>query len=304
MSIPLAYLTGRFLPQNEAHLPLHDAGFVWGATVTDLCRTVRHRLFRLADHLERFRDSCRRARVPLEVSDERLTAIAEQLVAHNANLIGDNDDLALVMFATPGPIGYYLGETGQGPPTLGMHTFPLPLARYRRLFEEGARLIVPQVRHVPAPCVDPRIKHRSRLFWWIAEQEVHDIDPAATALLIDPDGFVTETAAANLLIVKDGRVQTPWRGRVLNGVSLRVAQELCGELKVPFDEVDLSLADCVAADEAMLANTAYCIAPVRSIQGKELSYPGPVFERLLGRWCEQVDFDIRGQVLGQTHLHN
>ena len=61
---------------------LHDAGFVWGATVTDLCRTFRHRLFRLSDHLDRFRDSCRRARVSLDANDEQLTAIAEQLVAH------------------------------------------------------------------------------------------------------------------------------------------------------------------------------------------------------------------------------
>jgi branched-chain amino acid aminotransferase len=297
MTTPIAYLNGDFRPQNEAHLPLHDAGFVWGATVTDLCRTFRHHLFRLADHLDRFRDSCRRARVPLEATDEQLTAIAEQIVVHNVSLISDMDDLALVMFATPGPIGYYLGEAGQGPPTLGMHTFSLPFARYRRLVEEGARLLVPSVRHIPAPCVDPRIKHRSRLFWWIAEQEVHETDPTASALLIDPDGFVTETAAANLLIVKDGRVQTSWRGRILNGISLKVVQELCGELKIPFDEVDLSLGDCRNADEAMLANTAYCLAPVNSIQGQELSCPGPMFKRLLARWSEQVGMDIRGQIL-------
>jgi branched-chain amino acid aminotransferase len=297
MTTPLAYLNGDFRPQNEAQLPLHDAGFVWGATVTDLCRTFRHRLYRLVDHLDRFRDSCRRAHVPLDASNEQLTAVGEQLVVQNACLIGANDDLALVMFATPGPVGYYLGESGQGPPTLGMHTFPLPFARYRGLFGEGARLLVPRVRHIPAPCVDPRIKHRSRLFWWIAEQEVHETDATATALLIDLDGFVTETAAANLLIVKDGRVQTSWRGRVLNGISLKIVQEMCAELKIPFDEVDLSLADCRNADEAMLANTVYSLAPVKSIQGKELSCPGPVFERLLARWSEQVGVDIRGQIL-------
>src|SRR5262245_14628401 len=44
MSEPLAYFEGRLIPQSEARLPLHDAGFVMGATITDLCRTVRHRL--------------------------------------------------------------------------------------------------------------------------------------------------------------------------------------------------------------------------------------------------------------------
>jgi hypothetical protein len=41
MTCPLAYLNGRLLPQDEARLPVHDAGFVMGATVTDLCRTFR-----------------------------------------------------------------------------------------------------------------------------------------------------------------------------------------------------------------------------------------------------------------------
>ena len=49
----------QFLPYAAARLSLHDAGFVFGATVSDLCRTFRHRLFRLSDHLARFADSCR-----------------------------------------------------------------------------------------------------------------------------------------------------------------------------------------------------------------------------------------------------
>src|SRR5438270_11827675 len=109
---PLAYLNGQFLPQDEAHLPLNDAGFVWGATVTDLCRTFRHRLFRLADHLARFRASCRLAQVPQPVGDDELSRLAEQVIAHNASLLPAEADLALVLFATPGPIGYYAGQAG------------------------------------------------------------------------------------------------------------------------------------------------------------------------------------------------
>src|SRR5436190_16456800 len=96
---PLAYLNGCFLAQSEASLTLHDAGFVMGATVTDLCRTFRHRPFRLADHLARFRASCRSARVPLLLSDADLAGHAEQLVAHNAALLSADQDLALVLFA-------------------------------------------------------------------------------------------------------------------------------------------------------------------------------------------------------------
>jgi branched-subunit amino acid aminotransferase/4-amino-4-deoxychorismate lyase/ribosomal protein S18 acetylase RimI-like enzyme len=297
---PLAWLRGQFLPQSGAALPLNDAGFVWGATVTDLCRTFRQRLFRLSDHVRRFRESCRLARVPLRASDEELTGIAGQLVTHNAALVGDGE-LALVLLATPGPVGYYLGQPGgpgEGEPTLALHTFPLPLARHARLFREGASLVIPATRSMPADAIDPRIKQRSRLHWWIAEQEAHDLDPPASALLVDAGDRVTETAAANLLIVKDGRVLTPSRSRVLNGVSLQVVEELCGEEGIPFSEADLTPADCANADEALLANTAYCLAPVRRIQGGELPCPGPVFERLLAAWSAKVGLDVRGQILG------
>jgi branched-chain amino acid aminotransferase len=300
MTEPLAYLHGRFLPQGEAHLALHDAGFVFGATVTDLVRTFAHRLFRLPDHLRRFRQSCALARVPQPLADEELTAIAERLVSHNAGLLRPGQDLALVLFATPGPIGYYLGEPGgpgDGPATLGLHTFPLPFARYARLFREGARLVVPATRHVPPASIDPRVKQRSRLHWWLAEQEARQAEPGASALLLDAGGWITETAFANLLVVRGGTVLTPPRSGVLGGVSLQVVEELCTPLGIPFEERALRLADCQAADEAMLSCTSFCLAGVSRLQGTSLAFPGPVFEQLLRAWGTQAGLDVRAQIL-------
>ncbi len=302
---PLAYLNGRFLPQADAHLTLHDAGFVWGATITDLCRTFRQRPFRLGDHLRRFRRSCELACVPMTASDDELSAVAERLIAHNAPPGADapgspGGDLAIVFFATPGPVGYYLGEPGgpgDGPPTLGAHTFPLPFARYQRLVRDGAVLVTPGVQHVPAACVDPRIKQRSRLHWWIAEQKARRPEPGASALLLDADGFVTETASANFLLVRGGTVLSPPRDSVLNGVSLQVVEELCGELGIPFAESRLTVEDCCNADEAMLAGTSYCLAGVRRVAGADLAGPGPIRRRLLDAWGQIVGVDIERQIL-------
>jgi branched-chain amino acid aminotransferase len=316
---PLAYLNGRYLPQSDAHLALNDAGFVWGATVTDLCRTFAGRPFRLADHLHRFRRSCEAARVPMTASDAELSDVAERLVARNAPLLSgglrpplaDHDDLAIVFFATPGAIGFYLGEPGgpgDGPPTLGVHTFPLPFGRYHRLVRDGAVLVVPSVRHVPADCIDPRIKQRSRLSGWIADQEARRVEPGASALLLDADGFVTETVAANFLIVRDGTVLSPPRDSVLNGVSLQFVAELCRDLGVPFAEQRLTVEDCRTADEAMLAATTYCLAGVRRVAGVDVLasgrrepadavHPGPIRRRLLDEWGRRVGVEIERQIL-------
>jgi branched-subunit amino acid aminotransferase/4-amino-4-deoxychorismate lyase len=138
---------------------------------------------------------------------------------------------------------------------------------------------------------------RARMFWWIAEQEAKQIEPGASALLLDPEGFVTETAAANFLVVRGGTVVTPPRRSVLGGISLRVVEELCGGLGIPFEEKPLTLAECQAADEAMITCTAYCVAGVRRLHGAELPWPGPVWQRLLAAWSEQVGVDIAAQIL-------
>jgi branched-chain amino acid aminotransferase len=298
---PLACWNGRLLPQTEIHLPLHDAGFVWGATVTDLCRTVRHRLYRWDDHIDRFRRSCRSTGIFPPLAQDELNRLAGELVAHNTKLLAPWQDLALVLLATPGPIGYYAGEdrgVGDAEPTFVMHTFPLPVARYRPLFEHGAHLAIPGTRHVPSACLDPRIKQRSRLHWWLAEQEARRIDPQASALLLDLDGHVTETAAANFLLVRKGKVLSPSRGTVLEGVSLQVVRGLCQKLGVAYRERALTVYDCLNADEAMITSTPICLAGVSQINRTPLPWPGAVFRRLLEAWSEEIGLDIQKQVEG------
>jgi branched-chain amino acid aminotransferase len=287
MSEPYAFLHGCFLPQSQAQLPLHDAGFVLGATITDLCRTFAHRLYRWEDHARRFRDSCKLADIDSGLDDSSISRLAHELIGRNAPLVPPAQELCLVLFATPGPIGYYLGApggAGDATPTFGMHTFPLPYARYRPLIEGGADLIVPQIRHIPAACIDPRIKQRSRLHWWLADREVQASQRGAQALLVDEHGHVTETAAANFLAMKNGVVISPPADRILGGVSLQVVRELTRELVIAFEERPLTVADCLSAEEAMLTSTPYCIAGVRSVNGQALPFPGPMFQRLRDAW--------------------
>jgi branched-subunit amino acid aminotransferase/4-amino-4-deoxychorismate lyase len=296
----LAFHEGRFVPVSEALLPLHDAGFVMGATVTDLCRTVRHRLYLWEGHLARFRQSCRSTQIEPPIADAELTRIAHELVTHNANLLRPEEDLALVLFATPGPIGYYAGldgGAGDAPPTFGMHTFPLPFHRYVRLFREGAHLAVPGTRQLPGVCVDSRIKQRSRMHYWLADREVHAVHPGASAVLVDQHGRLTETAAANILLVKGGVVLSPPRDTILGGISLDVVQQLCRECNIPFVEQSLTNDDAQTADEMMLTSTPYCLCGVSRFNGVSVPWPGQVWRRLFHAWSHRIGLDIEGQIL-------
>lgn len=138
---------------------------------------------------------------------------------------------------------------------------------------------------------------RSRLFWWLAEQEAHDRQPGAHALLLDENAHVTETAAANFLIVRNGVVISPPKQSILGGISLRVVEELCGQLAIPFEERSLTIDECITADEAFLTSTPYCIAGVSQINGKTIPWPGPILQRLQHAWNKAVGIDICRQIL-------
>jgi branched-chain amino acid aminotransferase len=296
------YLNGQFLPAAQAVLSLADVGFIWGATVTDRLRTFRHKLFRLDDHLRRFRTSCERAFIPQPVSDQQLASIAAELIEANVRQIGPGDELSLVMFATPGD--------GTGRPTLGMQTSPLNVERYSHLFTVGALL-----EPVPSPMgLDPRIKHRSRLGWWIAGQELRlrhgaasTIEPLLTSG--EPDHHVRETPTANFLAVFDGKLVSPPRSTILSGVSLQVIEELGASLGISLVERQISLKEAIAsADECLLTNTSFCVAPVAriaaancsgwispSIAGEGDHSGNGIFRRLIKSWSDLVGVDILRQ---------
>ena len=301
---PLVYIRGRLVPASEARVSIYDFGIVLGATVTDLLRTFHGKPYRLDDHVSRFYDSCKYARIAPPIPREETSEITKELVRHNAPLARPDAELAVVYFITPGENLLYAGSAAPGTelkPTFCIHSFPLRFHLFCHFFEKGLHLVTPTTRHVPPECVDPKIKNRSRLHWWLAEQEARLVDPEATPLLLDLGGNLTETSGSNFLLVKHGAVYSPAPRNILLGVSRKVVFELCGRLGVPFVERDLQIYDAITADEAFVTTTPYCMAPVTRFNGVTVGdgrVGGPVFERLLGAWSEEVGLDIRAQVLG------
>jgi branched-subunit amino acid aminotransferase/4-amino-4-deoxychorismate lyase len=303
VSEALVFLNGKLLPSSKAALSIYDFGIVLGATITDLLRTIAGRPYRMEEHIARFYRSCKYAGIAPPLSAEECARATCELIDANMKHVPPGGDLAVVYFITPGENLIYAGSAGgaaAGRPTFCIHSFPLPFALFRKLFEDGARLAIPSTRHVPPQCVDAKVKHRSRLHWWLAEREAKLVDSAAIPLLLDLDGNLTETGGANFLLARGGAVFSPSPRNILCGVSRSVVMEMCARLGIPFLERDLQVHDAVTCDEAFLVTTPYCIAPVVSINGIAVGpgpRGGPLFERLLSQWSEDAGLDIRGQFL-------
>jgi branched-chain amino acid aminotransferase len=297
----LVYLNGKLVPASQAHLAIYDAGVVLGATVTEMTRTFHKRPWRLHDHLDRLFRSLRYTRMDIGLSPEQLLDVSRQLVEHNARLLEDFEELGLIHFVTAGEYPTYAGMAGRAArttPTVCIHTFPMPFELWAKKMLTGAHVVTPSIRHVPPQCYDPKMKYRSRMHFYLADQEARLVDPEASALLLDLAGNVTETGGGNFLIVEHGTIISPTTTNTLPGLSRATVIELAGKQGIPFVERDIQVYSVMNADEAFITSTPYGVMPVTKINGVPIGdgRPGPMVRRLLAAWSEEVGLDIEKQI--------
>ena len=106
-------------------------------------------------------------------------------------------------------------------------------------------------------------------------------------LMLDRGGYVAEASGMNVFIVRRGVVTTPpaWTG-VLRGVTRDIVLELAAEAGIPAREEPINRYDVYTADEAFLTGTAAEIAPIRSLDGRQIGAGpiGPVTRTLMDRF--------------------
>jgi branched-subunit amino acid aminotransferase/4-amino-4-deoxychorismate lyase len=302
MTEPIVFLNDGFVPASQGKVSIYDQGIVLGATLTEMSRTFKQRIFRLDDHLARLYRSLKYAGIHPTITLDEMRQRTLELVEANCKLLKPGEELGIVHFVTPGENKVYAGSAAGGArltPTVCIHSFPLPFAFWKPLYTEGAHVVTPAIRHVPPQCLDPKTKNRSRLHWWLAEQQVHAVDPHALPLLLDLDGNITECSGSNFIIVVGRTIYSPTSRNILIGISLVTAHELADELGYQWVEKDLQPYDVINADEAMLTTTPYCIAPCTRINGIPIGdgRAGPVFRDLLAAWGKRVGVDLMKQCL-------
>ena len=302
MPEPLAYLNGRISPISQAALHVFDLGVAMGATVTEMTRTFRMEPFRLEEHLARLFRSIRYIGIAMDHTPDSLADLARELVDHNGRLIPPGHDLGVTIFVTAGTSLTYTGLVDgddHHKPSVCLHTFPLPYELYAPRLTRGLHLVTPATRQLPADCLDPRIKCRSRLHWYLADQQAREVDPHAQALLLDQRGSVTETSTSNVVAVFGRRIVTPRESTALAGISLQAVRELARGLDYEWSEADLTPFDLLNADECLATSTPTCLLPVTRINGRPVGagVPGETFARLLSAWSDAVGVDIAEQIV-------
>ena len=294
----VAYVNGEIVPESQASISIHDRGFLQGYSVFDTTRTFNHKIFKLDEHLHRFYNSLKYARLDPGMDISQKAQITMQVLETNLPLINNDDDYWVTQRVSRG----ISGPDGEMP-TVIVESVPLPFAARAKYYKDGMPVVIPSVRRTPPEVLSPRAKIQNYANLVQAEFEVKDKNPDGWPILLDMNGNLCEGPGSNFFIVKNGAVVTPREQFVLAGISRATTIELAQELGIETREEDIDLYDAYTADESFVTSTSFCICPVSSINGSLVgdskTVPGPVTSRLLAAYSGLVGIDIQGQYLSR-----
>jgi branched-chain amino acid aminotransferase len=113
------------------------------------------------------------------------------------------------------------------------------------------------------------------------------------AILLSPQGYVSECTGENLFVVRDGRIITPpVSAGALEGITQSSVMTIARDLGYEIEVGNILRSDLYTADEAFLSGTAAEVVPIRSVDDREIGPPGPIT-----RSIQDVFFaTVRGEV--------
>ena len=277
----LIHVGGLLLPRREAKVSVFDSSVQGGDAVWEGLRVYGGRIFRLEAHLDRLFASAHALLIgPMPSRAEIQAAIFETL---EANGMRDGVHIRLTLTRGTKTTSGMSPELNQSGPCL------IVLAEWKPPVydRDGIRLVTASVRRNPPQTIDSKIHHNNLINNILAKIEAN-LAGVDDAVMLDVDGFVAETNATNIFIVRDGELRTPSTGSCLPGITRDVVLELAQGADIPTREQRLTLAELYTADEMFTSGTMGELAPVLEVDGRRIGggAAGPLTRTLQERYSE------------------
>jgi D-alanine transaminase len=268
-----AYLNGKFLPLAEAKISALDRGFVFGDGVYELIPVYSKKPFRLDEHLRRLQGSLD----DIRLANPHETGVWRELILRLVEL-QDFADQSVYIQVTRGVAPRDHAFPRGVPPTVFM--FSQPLVTSTPAQKAAGVCAVSAVDNRWLRC---NIKAISLLANILLRQQAVDADCAETVML--RDGFLTEGAASNIFVVKDGVLRAPPPSNLmLTGVTYDVVRELAAAHGIPHEVRAISEAEVRSADELWMTSSTKEIMAIVKLDGVPVGagVPGSLAQRMDG----------------------
>lgn len=286
----LIHVNGELVPREHAKVSVFDSSVQGGDAVWEGLRVYDGRIFELDAHLDRLEASAKAlafASVPKREDIKR--AIFDTLKAN-----GMRDGAHIRLTLTRGR----KTTSGMSPKLNVYGSCLIVLAEWKAPVygTGGIKLITSSVRRNSPQCLDSKIHHNNLLNNILAKIEANAAG-ADDAIMLDVEGFVAETNATNLFLVKRGVLATPFADHCLPGITRRVVIDIARENGIACEEARITLSRFHSADEVFTTGTMGELAPVLEIDGRTIGSGaiGPVTQRLRALFVERTR--SRGEAL-------
>ena len=264
----IAWSRGAFIPADQATISPFDFGFTRGDVTYDVVHVWDGSFFRLEQHLDRFLASVAALRMALPVDRDGLREILMGCVSR-AGL----RDAYVAMVCTRGRPPSGVRDLRRCENQLLAYAIPFVWVVEPAAQVKGTSAILSSIPRIAPESVDPTVKNYHWLDLDRSLFEAYDRG-ADTAILLGPDGYVTEGPGFNVFAVIDGRVVTPDRG-VLEGITRQTVIDICRERGLPVEVRPVSREEFLDADEIFLSTTAGGVMPLTRIEDRILGNGAP-----------------------------
>jgi branched-chain amino acid aminotransferase len=272
------FAQGKYSPIMETSVPILDTGFIHADAAYDVVSASRGYIFRLDDHLKRFRESCEKFLLQNPYSDEETTEILTNLV----KLAGVKD--AYIWWCVTRGIMLDADRRDGDSFDNQFYAFVEP---YMWIANDDQRtrgfnlLVSKDYIRIPEKAVDPTAKN----FHWM-DMKLSIFDAVGKgyewSVLTDAQGFLTEAPGCNIFFIKNDTLYTPDSG-CLEGITRMTTLELASEVGLKTAVTRVSAEQLRDADEAFVTSTAGGIMPVSLVDGIPMggrNSPGPLTTEL------------------------
>ena len=155
--------------------------------------------------------------------------------------------------------------------------------------DEGIRLVTSAIRRNSPEFLDSHIHHNNLLNNILAKIQAN-VAGVDDAVMLDDRGFLAETNATNLFIVRGGQLLTPFSHACLPGLTRRFVMDAALDAGIPCAEADLTLTELYTADEAFTTGTMGAIAHIVEVDGRHIGdgQKGDLTRRLQAAYDERI----------------
>jgi len=268
-------INGELMHRDEAGVSPFDSAVQGGDAVWEGLRVYDGRIFKLHEHLDRLERSARALSFSEIPPREKIIDEIKRTIA--ANKMRDGVHIRLTLTRGVKITSGMDPRLNQSAPTL------IVLAEHKPpvYAKTGLSLITSKIRRSPPDVLDARIHHANLLNSILAKIEANNAG-ADDALMLDTRGFVAETNATHVFIVREHDVATSRVVACPEGITRATVIEICAAEKIRCIETDLSVMDVYGAREMFCTGTMGELAGIIRIDNRQIGdgKTGPMTKRL------------------------